>query len=305
MRGWPLVLASCLVLWLFAPGRAHAQVSSIDKPAFGIERFWLEPGPGGFLAGTDARVLEPSSMHVAAMATLMNRPIVLTQLVGGEEASVPVRIRLGYEVAVARGISQRLQLGVALPIVAAQDGDRLQGIGLSEESLDPVALGDTRLHAKLSLQEEPSARLGYGLSLGLRLPTGNENHFAGEAGLVVSWSLLADYQGEGWRVAAKAGLRLRTTEVILLSPARAHANELVGTFAGEYRHPRYPLGAILEYSKVRGDDGGPSPGEARVGLAAYLLDRATLKIATARGTSPGEVGSPAWRVMTIFEYSGR
>ncbi len=305
MRSWLaalLVALGCVLAW---PTTATAQVSNIDTPAFGIERFWLEPGPGGFLAGTDAAVLEPKSMHVAVMATLMKRPIVLTPLQGGEAASVPVRIRLGYELAIARGITKRLQLGVAFPVIAAQDGDRLQGIDLSEESLDPVALGDARIHAKFRLQERPTAKLGYGLAMHLRLPTGNQNHFAGEAGVVLSWGLVADYQWRGLRVAGNLGLRIRTKEVILLSPARAHSNEILATAAAEYRLPGLPVGALLEYAKVNGDGRGPSPGEARIGVAAYVLPRATLKVATARGTTPDEVGSPAWRVMASFAYEGR
>ena len=305
MRAWLAALAVFVVCILAGPTKARAQVSNIATPAIGLDRFWLEPGPGGFLAGTDASVLEPGSMHGALMASLMSRPIVLTQLQGGEEASVPVRLRLGYELAVARGITRRLQLGLAVPVIAAQDGDRLQGIDLSEKSLDPVAMGDVRLHAKFRLQEQPDAKLGYGLVMNLRLPTGNENHFAGEAGLVVGWSLLADYRWRNLRMAANLGLRLRTKEVILLSPARAHANELLATVAAEYRLPTVPVGAVLEYAKVRGDGRGPSPAELRAGLIAYVLPRATLKVATARGTTPGEVGSPAWRVMMVFAYEGR
>jgi len=305
MRPWiaaSLVFLGCLFA---ASSTANAQVSNIDTPAFGIERFWLEPGPGGFLAGTDASVLEPSAMHVSVLATLMSKPIVLTELQGGAEVSVPVRIRLGYELALARGITRRLQLGVAIPVVAAQDGDRLQGIDLSETSLDPVAMGDVRVHAKFRLQERPEARLGYGLAMNLRLPTGNENHFAGEAGAVLGWNLLVDYRWRGLRVATNLGLRLRTKEVILLSPARAHTNELLATVSAEYRLPSVPVGVLAEYAKVKGDGLGPSPGEARLGIAGYVLPRATVRVATSRGTTPGEVGSPAWRVMTVFSYEGR
>ena len=306
MRALPLAAGVLgFAALLCASTVSQAQVAVNDRPAIGIERLWLEPGPGGILAATDSSVLAPESWHVAVLGTLMSRPIVLRPLQGGDETSVPVRLRLGYEVAVARGITRRLQLGAALPVVAAQDGDRLQGIDLSEKSLAPVALGDIRVHAKLRLQDDVRARLGYGLAMHLRLPTGDDDNFAGEAGAIVAWSLLADYAGPHWRVAANLGLRLRTTEVVLLSPARAHSNELLATIAGEYRHPTYPLGLLVEFSKVRGDGGGPSPGEARLGVAAYVLPRATLKVATSRGTTPGEVGSPAWRVLTVFEYQGR
>ncbi len=305
MRGCTLAVVLCTVVVLSASRDARAQVSTNDQPAIDLERFWLEPGPGGFLSGADASVLAVGAMHVSAAATLMNRPIVLEKLQGRDEVSVPVRIRLGYEVAVARGISRRLQLGAAVPVVAAQDGDRLQGIGLSEKSLAPVALGDARLHGKLRLQEDRSSPLGYGVAFHVRLPTGDEDNFAGESGLVLAWSLLADYHGAQWRVAANLGIRLRTKEVVLLSPARAHSNEILMTAAGEYRMLRAPIGAVVELCKVQGDGDGPSPGEARLGLAAYILPRATLKVAASRGTTPGEVGSPDWRAIVVFDYLGR
>ncbi len=284
---------------------AEAQVSQIATPAVDLERFWLEPGPGAVLAASDAEVLAPGAMHVAVSGSLMSRPIVLAELQGGAERSVPVSLRLGYEVAVARGITERLQLGFALPVVAAQEGERFQGIGLSEISLDPVTLGDVRLHAKLRLSERPGSRLRYGVAMHLRLPTGNEEHFAGEAGPVVAWGFTVGYTWRALRLVGNAGLRIRTEEVAIISPARAHSNELVALAGAEYRLPQAPIGLLAEYAHVRGDGLGPSPAEARAGLAAYVLPRATLKAAFARGVTSGEVGSPDWRVVATFEYEGR
>lgn len=287
---------------------AHAQRTDFDQPAISLERLWLEPGPGSFVAAQDTRQLEPGAWSLTLLASMMKEPIVFSDLQTGELESVPVRLRLGYEMAVARGISERLQLGLGIPVIAAQDGERLQGIGLSEEPLDPVAFGDLRLHGKLRLQPDQSKSYGYGVAFHLALPTGDQDNFAGERGPVLAWTLLAAYRGQGWRVAANLGLRLRTDEVVLLSPARAHGNELIATVAGEYALPAswdLPLAAIGELSKVRGDASGPSPGETRAGIVAYLLPRARLKLVAGGGFTPAEVGAPAWRVAAMFEYEGR
>jgi hypothetical protein len=291
---------SCL---LFV-GEASAQVSTIDKPAISVERLWISPGPGGFIGGEGGQLLGAGQWSFSALASLMADPIVLSDVQSGEVVSEPVALRLGYELALARAVNSRLQLGVALPVVAAQEGDRLRGIGLSEESLAPVALADLRLHAKLRMQPDPGAALAYGVSLYLGLPTGDEDNFAGEEATVLSWTLVVSYRHLGWRVAANLGLRIRTEEVVLLSPARPHGNEVIATAAAEYSLPpqwNVPLGFIAELTKVRGDAGGASPGEVRLGLVAHLLAHARLKFVAGGGYTPDEVGAPAWRVALLFE----
>jgi hypothetical protein len=235
----------------------------------------------------------------------MRRPIVLRDIMSGQEATTPVDVRLGYELAYARGVSARWQLGCALPVVAAQDGDRLQGIGLDESSLQPVALGDLRLHAKMRLSPSADTPWGYGMAFALTVPTGDEDDFAGEAGAVVAWTMVAGYRGDGWRVAGNLGVRLRTEEVVLLSPARPHGNELVATVAAEGELPaRYdmPLGAVLEATRVMGDRGGPSPGELRGGVVVLAAEHTHLKLTLGAGLTPDEVGAPEWRAAAVLEH---
>ncbi len=295
-------------LCTFLLREASAQVSTIDEPAISIERLWLSPGPGGFVGAEGGELLAPGQWSLAVLATLMSNPVVLVDIRTGEVASEPVGLRLGYELAVARSVNSRLQLGLGFPVVAGQDGDRLARIGLSEETLAPLAFGDMRLHAKLRMQPDARAALAYGVSLYVSLPTGDEGNFAGERGSVLSWTMLASYRWAGWRVAANLGLRLRTEEVILLSPARPHGNEVIATVAAEYALPPewgIPLGVLAELSQVEGDGGGASPGEVRGGVVAHLLRHARLKLIAGGGYTPNEVGAPAWRVALIFERTTR
>ncbi len=301
-----LLVAALTLLVLALPSRAWAQLTDFDKPAISVERLWSEPGPGAFVAGTDASVLPVGAMSVSFLASLMSRPLVLTDLRTGEEASVPVALRLGYELTLARGITDKLQIGLALPMVAAQDGDRLQKIGLSEESLAPIALGDLRLHGKLRLQEDLNKAYAYGVSFYLALPTGDEDNFAGERSAVFAWNLVASYRWRGLRVAGNAGIRLRTSEVILLSPARPNGNELIGIVAAEYALPRFfglSLAALGELVKVRGDDGGPSPGEWRLGVSSSVGSRLRWRIAAGQGFTPDELGAPSWRLASVVQYA--
>src|SRR5688572_28218254 len=115
----------------------------------------------------------------------MARPIVFRDVATGEEATVPVAWRLGFEAHGAIGLGTRYQLGLAIPW-AAQRGDRLRGTGLGEQPLQSLVLGDLRVHARARIAGAPGARgLGAALAAALVLPTGGDNDFAGEAGAVL------------------------------------------------------------------------------------------------------------------------
>ncbi len=268
----------------------------------------MSPGPGnyGLTQGVDG--LQPGAWSLGAGASLMVDPLVLRDVRSGEQASAPVELRLGVELTMALGIASRLQVGAAIPMVAFQRGDRLQGIGLSEKPLASVATGDARLHLKFRLSQRGAA-LRYGVSARLGLPTGDTDHFAGDKGLSFAWTLLGEYSRNSWRIAANLGLRLRSEKVALLSPARAHGNELLAMLATEYVLPEawnLPLStkALLEYAAVKGDDNGPSPAELRLGVVLQVAARARLKLIYGRGTTSNEIGSPRWRLASVFEISG-
>jgi hypothetical protein len=292
-----------------APAAARAQA---DSTAFSVERFTPAPGAGGFLAAEDADVLPRLRWTAAAAGSLMSRPIVLRSLVDGAEATAPVAVRLGYDLSAAIGLGTRYQLGVALPVVV-QDGDRLQAIGLDERPLDPVTVGDLRLHGKLRLLGAPGAAgSAVGAALVVSLPTGDGGDFAGEAGWVIEWRLIGSHAARWWRAAIDVGPRFRTREVVLLSPARPHGNELCAAAAAEVMLPRvrrHAASLLAEYSYVRGDaprgggTRGPSPGELRLGARWRTAAGWSLLAGLGLGTTPDEVGSPAWRLILAARFT--
>ena len=147
-------------------------------------------------------------------------------------------VRWGQELAIARGLGARYQVGVAVPF-AEQSGARLQGIGLSVKALQRFVLGDIRLHGRVRLVGRPGdAGLAVALAAALVVPTGDDGDFAGEAGPVVAWGLRAGYRTADVAVTGAAGLRLRTEEVVLLSPARPHGNELTAGLGAAVRRVR-------------------------------------------------------------------
>ncbi|MCB9571972.1 MAG: hypothetical protein H6709_07750 [Kofleriaceae bacterium] len=292
---------------------AHAQQAVGDRPAVSVERF--TPAPGHTFAGVveDPDVLPRLRWTAALWSTLSARPIVLRDVVTGEDATVPVAWRLGFEAQAAIGLGDRYQLGVAVPW-AAQDGDRLQGTGLGDAALKRLVLGDVRLHGRVRVTGAPGDRgLGAALAGAVVLPTGDDDQFAGEAGPVVEWKLALGWRDDRVALAGNLGVRLRTEEVVLLSPARPHGNEIAGGLAGEVALPwlgrAVGLGgpgarawAVGEVVGVVGDSigagaRGASPGEVRGGLRLAVADGWAVTLIAGAGVTPDDVGSPAWRLV--------
>lgn len=305
-----MIRAATVLAIALASSAAHAQ-SVADRAAFSVERFTPSPGGGGFLAADGVAVLPGGSYRLSVSGSLMSRPLVLNDLISGERVSQPVRVRLGYELAAAAGLGRGVELGMAAPVIAAQDGDRLQGIDLDERSLAPIAMGDLRFHGKVRLTP-PAGGFGLAVAATASLPTGDNDHFAGEAGPVFGFAVITGYRHRRFRVAGAVGPRLRTERVVLLSPARPHGGELVASIAGEAPVPRSTgVSAVVEYAAVRGDAAasgttvrGPSPHEFRLGGKVRRAGGWTFTAGVGFGTTPAEVGSPAWRVVVGAAFRG-
>ncbi len=308
-----LTLVPALVCVL--AGAAAAQTSAATRPAFSVERFTPAAAAGTWIGIEPADVLPAARWAVTTSLSLMSRPIVLRDLTTGAVASEPVRRRASTDVVAARGLGRRYQLGLAVPL-AVQWGDRLQGIGLDERPLERIVLGDARLSGRARIAGLPGARgLGAALTVSLLLPTGDDHHFAGEAGWMLTWGMRAGWRGERLELVGGAGLRLRTTEVVLLSPARPHGNEL--TASGGIAVRADPVGrwfggpdrawALAEVEAVLGDSPGtgsrgPSPAEARLGARVQVAHCWSVAVAGGGGVTAAEIGSPAWRFVAQVSF---
>jgi len=292
---------------LFAlPSSAAGQT---NETAFSVERFTTAPGVGQFWTAEDATVLRHLAFSVGTTASVMSKPILFQDLNTQDRLTAPVKTRFGTELLAAVGLIDRLQLGVAVPFVAAQSGARLKGIDLDETELATSALGDLRLHVKARLTGRADKDgLSVALSANVSVPTGDQNHFSGEKSAVFQWLFVSSLRMPNWGVAFNMGQRLRGQKVVLLSPARPHDNEVVGALAGEavlYKG----LSAVAEVAFVTGATGpapdvkGPSPGEMRAGLRLWVMPKLSVGVGAGFGTSPNQVGSPAWRGFATVSWA--
>jgi hypothetical protein len=325
---------AALLIVAASAGLAHAQQEDVrQKPALSVERFAPPPGQAAYLGADDPDTLPAGAWGFGAALSLASRPIVLRELGGDAIVTTPVAWRLGLDLGVARGLGSRWQLGLAVPVLL-QGGDRLRGIGLSEKPLDRAAFGDARLSGKARLAGEPGARgIAATASIVVVLPTGDDGDFAGEAGTVIEWRIAGGWRAARWAIAANAGARFRTEEVVLISPARASGDELVAALAGEVALPfagsivggADRAWAIGELDAVLGDaigppgaggpmdpmtrggastSRGPSPVEARIGARVQVAPGLSLSIGVGAGLTPAEIGAPAWRAIASMSWSG-
>ena len=294
---------------------AAAQFSANAKPAFSVERF--TPAPGGLtMLGVEEADVLPNGRWAFALSTWRaDRPIVLRDLDSGELVSAPVRARYGQELGAAYGFGTRYQVGLAVPF-AAQWGARLQGIGLSDKELQHLVAGDVRIHGRIRLVGRGGDQgFAVALSAALILPTGDDGDFAGDESWGATWNLRLGWRGDWLELNGGAGLRLRAEEVVLLSPARPHGNELLASAGaavrlsslGESLGGPGQLWAIGEIEAAYGDDAGrgasgPSPGELRFGARAQIAHCWSAAVAAGGGFTPDEIGSPRWRVLAQLAF---
>ncbi len=300
--------AVALVVLVAASSPAAAQANST---AFSIDRFTPSPSRDAILGTEEPHVLSHLEIAAGAVGSLLSKPIILEDVGGAGEVSVPVETRFTTDLLAAIGLGSRFQLGMALPLVLGQSGDRLTGLGFDERQLASFAVGDLRFHGKVRFGGHRRRGLATAIAVTLSLPTGDEDHFAGEAGSTFGVALVGGWRDRWWRVAVNVGARFRNEEVVLFDPARPHTNELVTSLAAAVTIPRIPaerLDATFELAKVFGDCKsklgdecvvrGYSPGEVRFGVRVRLSGHWAIVTGVGVGFTPDEVGSPAWRFVT-------
>ena len=107
----------------------------------------------------------------------------------------------------------RLEAGVAVPVVLFQRGTELGGITSQQaEERSWTGLRDPRLSATYTALRlrRPAWSFAGAARLEATLPLGNEAHFAGEPGPVVAPSLLLELRAGPFVAAAESGLRARS-----------------------------------------------------------------------------------------------
>jgi outer membrane protein OmpA-like peptidoglycan-associated protein len=208
-----LWLAVSSVVWSPAGGRAQ------DR--FAAESF--DPAPaveGSVLAVHGAHTLAPRTFTLSAFTSYGREILTIESEQSGETLGVLIGSMGTLNLMGAVGLWKRLDIGVALPLHRIAKGSDYTapppGIENALMRSTEYAVGDLRLVPRLNLLD-PKAAVGLALLLPLYLPTGKDEHYAGEA-FRIEPRMSVDFRSEGGLLlAANVGYLVRERTHILES----------------------------------------------------------------------------------------
>ena len=246
-----------------------------------------------------AETLKARAWDLGLFLNYADTPLVQLDEDGNRAAEI-VSAQLAADLLGAYGITDWLDVGLALPLVLSQSGDASDIDPASSATGAGFALGDLRIHGRASLTEAPAEGISapmLGLDVGLRLPTGDDGDYQGgelrvEPRLLFDW-VFADRS----RVGAQLGYLVRPSRELenvnvndqLSLSASAAVN--VGARSRGWIIPelRTSLGVL---------EGGGNKNSGMELLAGGRFDvspTVSLEAGTGTGFLSG-VGTPDWRV---------
>ncbi len=250
----------CLA-YLLAAGLATREVraGSCDQPLVSAcvnsDTLWPSAGPTPFASLPGTLTTAPGQFSFGLVATYLQRPIVLVTPspgpTGSQQNAVSDQVNgnflFGY------GVTNRLELHLALPVTFAQGGSGTSGITGGDDLRD-TALRDLRFGAALAIFAERrvdrglAAKKALDLSLTARFtmsaPTGDRTQFSGEPSGVFAPSLSFGATYDRFYLGADAGARLRRASQF--SGARVGTQAVFGLGLGAHILSRELLSVTAE-----------------------------------------------------------
>jgi OmpA-OmpF porin, OOP family len=236
--------------------RADECRSPILNPCINSDTLWVHPGASAFVAIRGTDTAKAGQVGFGMVMALQSRPVSLRVFSPGPPGTDQSVIdnQLTAHFLWHYGITDRLEMNIALPVTLSQNGAGLSPI-TAGPGLPSVALRDARFGVGFSLlkrRQNPggSGRLpgdddsrglavgfkrwndGFGLALrfDVSAPSANADAFAGEPGAVLAPAIVSDYRFGRFLVSSEVALRLRKTTEFL--GARVGSQAFVGIGAG-------------------------------------------------------------------------
>ncbi|WP_309890187.1 hypothetical protein [Archangium sp.] len=208
-------MLAVLLLALTVP--AAAQEGRFDAQAF-------RPlgAPQDVVGVGQSRALSAHAVSAGAFLHFALDPLVLKAHGSEVKALSVVGPRLQLDMVASVGVAEGVEAGLTVPLVLAQGSDNLEALG-SEGPVRSFALGDVRLRGKVAVpglrRRAEEAGWGAALTLGVGLPTGSREAFAGEGALTWMPGAVVDYRFDsGALLALDAGCGC--APLVLLEPVR-------------------------------------------------------------------------------------
>ncbi len=288
-----VVLTACIVFGL----GARAQ-SFVPPPGFDLERLSLNPSAGASLIASTGDVLERGQLRVSVLGHYQHEPLVLRRDTG-ERIGAAVSQRVDSRLLAAWSPIERLELSAHLPVIWAQRGDDLTGVGIADPS--GVSLGTGWLGVRYGLLEQRAgAPIDLAAQLGVGIPLGSSRAFASDEAFAAQPRV-----GLGRRVGP---IRLGGEVGLELSPRRGDATSALGN-AVTTALAFTTLGKGLRGEVVArgayffGGAGAPFAGDV---LAGGRVPLGRLELFALGGPGMGNApGNPAFRVLAGVAWGTR
>lgn len=269
----------CLSTIILSSTFAMAQLSNGE--GVNSQILWKAPGPSNFAFVESADILGHKDVSLSMIGNYYRKPLGLD--IGGNVYWSVKRVST-VDFSWAVGLIDRVQLGMALPVIIEQFGQGAAPLDSStntssDNALATAAVGDMRFYAKTLIYQQKdnmnNRGAGIALNIALSAPSGDENNFAGERGIVFAPNLIFDFKHRLLSAGTNIGARLRSGNKSVLADASI-GNQLT-----------YGLATTLHLFKEKLLIGGETT------LLAEMdnFDRIGLELRGGIGTKPRETKS--------------
>jgi hypothetical protein len=214
--------AASVAAVLCAPVARAADCSGFFDSCVNDDTLWPHAGPSRFVAVGSTETVAAGQVGFGLVTSYLNRPVILATHLGGVETDqYAINDQVNGTFLWSYGVTNRLELDVAVPLTFGQGGTGLApitgGYGLKDTAVRDMRFGfayELVPHARVSDEAQPSA---WGLTgrLEVSAPTGDSDQFAGERSGVFVPSLAGDWRSGRFFVGAELGARLRPTTQVL------------------------------------------------------------------------------------------
>jgi uncharacterized repeat protein (TIGR01451 family)/MYXO-CTERM domain-containing protein len=216
-RRVPAAVASALVvlfLIIALPRTSHAQVV---EGGFGVERFQLATDGDGIIDIEAGSVRRHLKLDMGIWLGYANDPLVLQRTdIRREDVGALVADQIGGEITAALGLGDRMQIGLAIPLVLLQSDNIGAGSLMPTAPQSNMDIGDIRLIPKVKLMSQGQYAFDVAVFAALTLPTGSGDGFTGDGGVTFAPALaLSRHWDTGMRAAGNVGWRIREQQMTL------------------------------------------------------------------------------------------
>ena len=247
-----LAIASSAAAALCAPAARATDCSGNYSPCINSDVLWPHAGPARFVAIGSTETVAPGQIGFGLATSYLSRPIILhTPGPGGAGTDqYAVDNLVNGTFLWAYGVSDRLELDLAVPLTFIQSGAGLSPI-TGGDALKDTAVRDVRFGLAYAIVPHPRAApetrpdsCGMAGRVEVSAPTGDVDQLASEGAGVFLPSVSGDCRSGRLFIGAEVGGRLRPTST--LAGARIGPQVVTALGVGVDLLPRELLTAALE-----------------------------------------------------------